>query len=167
MFAATQVAAATVTVRQHELAGSPVLGAMMWCTVVPPRRQDRPSTLEVARPPSLISTVCLMRTLSVVVSKRASSATPTSQPPSGAGPATLMSPPRLTRAPASVAAAIAAAARSAANAFAVAPRSRSTPSGTVTVPPAVSSRIARQAPPATGGRLAGPVSCLTRTKSLS
>ena len=62
-----------------------------------------------------------------------SSATRTGQPPSGTGPASAMSPPRLTRTPAPDARAAARAARSAPSAFAVAPRSSSTPSASAIV----------------------------------
>src|SRR5436190_2026243 len=51
----------------------------------------------------------------------------TGQPPSGAGPATRMSPPRLIRTPPPVVAHAAVAARSAASALAVAPRSTRAP----------------------------------------
>ena len=97
--ASTHVAAATVAVRQQDLAGSPVRGvdeaAKRWrCRCREPRC---PSTLDVARPPSLIGhELPVDATLAVVVSKLASSATPTSQPSARGGPATLMSPPRLT-----------------------------------------------------------------------
>jgi hypothetical protein len=59
VFASTHVAAATLTVRQQESAGRPVLGAMMWCSRVPPRCQARAWVLEVARPPSRMMTVWL------------------------------------------------------------------------------------------------------------
>jgi len=58
VFASTQVAAATLTARQHDRAGSPVLGTMMWCSRVLPRRQLRTAVPEVAKPPVLISTLC-------------------------------------------------------------------------------------------------------------
>ena len=62
-----------------------------------------------------------------------SSAIRTGQPPSGASPATAMSPPRMTSTPSAVARAPPGRARSAASAFAVAPRSSSTPFGASTV----------------------------------
>ena len=62
-----------------------------------------------------------------------SSVTNSLQPGSRRGPATAMSPPRLTSTPAPVSAAMARAARSAHSAFAVAPKSNSTPPGMRTV----------------------------------
>src|SRR6516225_8702331 len=41
VFASTQVAATTLTVRQQELTGIPVLGSMMWCSRAVPRDQAR------------------------------------------------------------------------------------------------------------------------------
>jgi hypothetical protein len=52
-----QVPAATLTVRQHDRAGSPVAGSMMWCTRRPPTVQARTVVLDVASPPELIVTV--------------------------------------------------------------------------------------------------------------
>src|SRR5262249_61097813 len=56
VFASTQLAAATLTVRQQDCAGSPVAGVMMWCSRAVPRRQLRTAVPEVARPPVQIST---------------------------------------------------------------------------------------------------------------
>ena len=64
----------------------------------------------------------------------------------GGGPATRMSPPRLTSTPQPAAAAMRTAARSAANALAVAPRSSSTPAGTRAVRRAGSSSTGCQPP---------------------
>ena len=44
------------TLRQQDRAGRPVRGSMMWCNRSPARSHARPSTLEVARPPSLTRT---------------------------------------------------------------------------------------------------------------
>ena len=54
-FASTQVAAATLAARQQDSTGSPVRGAMMWCSLIPPRCQDRTPVLEVASPLSEIT----------------------------------------------------------------------------------------------------------------
>jgi hypothetical protein len=57
VFASVQLPAATLTVRQQDLAGSPVAGSMMWCTCRPPTFQVRTVVLDVARPPELTVTV--------------------------------------------------------------------------------------------------------------
>jgi hypothetical protein len=56
-FASTQVAAATLTVRQTGGGGAPVAGLTMWCTVRSPRRHTRTVVLDVASPPRVIATV--------------------------------------------------------------------------------------------------------------
>ena len=81
MFASTQVAAATLAVRQHGAATSPVRGSTMWCTVRPPRRQRRRTVPEVARPPAVRVTVRVgLRGASW------SSPTPICQPSAGGSP---------------------------------------------------------------------------------
>ena len=97
MLASVQVAAATLTVRQRELAGSPVRGSMMWCWRRPPASQVRTVVLEVARPPELIVTVWPGASAGAAWS----SVILTCQPSLGGGPATARSPPRLTRTPTS------------------------------------------------------------------
>ncbi len=167
MFASTQLAAATLTVRQQESAGRPVAGSMMWCRLAPPRRHARAEVLEVARPPSRITTTWLGSTSAMTVSKATSSAIPTSQPFAGGSPATLMSPPRLTSTPQPNSAATRAADRSAASALAVAPRSSMTPAGTVTWRRAASSRTCRQPPAGASGRRKGRVRPRARAQSWS
>jgi hypothetical protein len=56
VFASTQVAAATLTARQHDRTGRPVAGAMMWCSWTLPRRQLRTAVPDVASPPVWIIT---------------------------------------------------------------------------------------------------------------
>jgi hypothetical protein len=58
VLASTQLAAATLTVRQQDRAGSPVAGSMMWCIRRPPTAQARTVVLEVASPPERMVTVC-------------------------------------------------------------------------------------------------------------
>jgi hypothetical protein len=58
VFASVQVPAATLTVRQHVVAGAPVAGSTMWCTGRPPTDQARTVVLDVARPPVEMATVC-------------------------------------------------------------------------------------------------------------
>ena len=166
MFACSAVSAATDTVRQTGVTGSPLRGSRMWCSVTPPRRQRRAAVPEVARPPALMAIIADWPA-------GGSSGCPvmswtrTRQPPSGACPATEMSPPRLTSTPQPSRSASRAAARSAARAFAVAPRSSRTPAGTVSSRASWSSRICRQL-----GRLrtltcSGGPSWLTSSKSRS
>ena len=128
VFASTQVAAATLTVRQHGSATSPVRGSTMWCTVRPPRRQVRTAVPDVAMAPETTVTIESGSTSASTWS----SPTAIRQPPGGAAPATRTSPPRLTSTPQPAAVAARTAIRSAARAFAVAPRSSSTPIGTST-----------------------------------
>ena len=85
--------------------------------------------LEVAMPPRSIAIVWW----TPETCARWSSAMPIAQPPSGARPATAMSPPRETSTPQPAAAAALAAARSAASAFPVAPRSSCVPGATQAV----------------------------------
>ena len=140
--AMTHVGAATETSCQQVLALSPVAGSTMWCTWRPARRQLRTDVPELARPPWRRAT-----TTSAVAGSAAQSADiPTAQPSSGA-PATETSPPRFTSTGVPVNAAILAAARSDASALAVAPRSRTTPSGARRRPSGLSSR---QRHPGTG-----------------
>ena len=94
----------------------------------PPRRHRRAVVPEVAMPPAVMTTVGS----SPSSGSSWRSERRTTQPPAGAGPATATSPPRLTSTPAPVRSAARAAARSAHHALAVAPRSSSTPTGTVT-----------------------------------
>jgi len=61
MLASAQVAAATLTVRQQERAGSPVRGSMMWCIVLRSAVQVLTVVLDVARPPERSVMVCLAR----------------------------------------------------------------------------------------------------------
>ena len=142
VFASTQVAAVTDTVRQGEAAGSPVRGFSTWCSTRSPRTQRRADVLEVASPPAAMATVDVGPVTSSS-GRPGRSWTRTTQPPGGGGPATATSPPRLTRTPQPSRAAISAAALSAANAFAVAPRSNWMPAGTVSRAPARSSRSSR------------------------
>ena len=140
VFASVQVPAATLTVRQHERAGWPVAGSTMWCIRRPSRDQVRTVVLEVARPPEMIATVWPGASGPAAWS----SVTRTRQPPAGAGPATAMSPPRLTRTPQPSCRAISSAQRSAARALAVAPRSSCAPPASVARGGPVSSRTLRQ-----------------------
>ena len=147
VLASTQLPAVTLTVRQQETAGRPVAGLMMWCTRWPATAQVRTVVLEVASPPERIVTVCPGASGPAAWS----SVTRTPQPPprpsprsAGGGPATAMSPPRLTSTPDSVAAAIRLAQRSAAQALAVAPRSSWAPLVSCTSPRLRSSRTLRQ-----------------------
>ena len=55
VFASTQVAAVTLTVRHGERAGRPVRGSMMWCASEPQRRT---LVLDVARPPERRVSAC-------------------------------------------------------------------------------------------------------------
>ena len=166
-FASTQVAAATLAARQQDSTGSPVRGAMMWCSLIPPRCQDRTPVLEVASPLSEITIAWLgSPPLSSGVNSTLSRM-PTRQPPGGGWPATLMSPPRLTSTPQPVMAAIATAARSAASALAVAPRSSITPAGTLTTPLAWSSSTVRQPAAGAGGWVRALVSRRATAKSWS
>ena len=120
----------------------------MWCSCTSPATQRRTVVPEVARPPVASATVGPGSSSSAAWS----SAIRTGQPPSGAGPATATSPPRLTSTPVAEACAAHCALRSAASAFAVAPRSSSTSRSTRTVRRSVSSSIRRQ--PGTGANRA-------------
>ena len=100
----------------------------MWCTVRPARRQVRTAVPDVAMAPETTVTVESGSTSASTWS----SPTAIRQPPGGAAPATRTSPPRLTSTPQPAAVAARTAIRSAARAFAVAPRSSSTPIGTST-----------------------------------
>src|SRR6266511_2256115 len=120
VLASTQVAAATLTVRQTTRAGLPVAGSTRWWSCWSPRRQRRAVVLEVASAPSWT------RTVSPGASGPASwrSATRTDQPPAGGSPAVARSPPRLTSTPQPAARCARTAARSAASALADPPPSR-------------------------------------------
>ena len=144
VFASVQLPAATLTVRQQDLAGSPVAGSMMWCTGLPLARQVRTVVLDVASPPELIVTVWP----GAPAGAAWSSVTFTCQPPAGAVPPTATSPPRLTSTPQPVLAAICAAHWSAARALAVAPRSSWVPGSSQARPAARSRCTLRQ--PGTG-----------------
>src|SRR6266487_3922610 len=130
VLASTQVAAATLTVRQTTGAGRPVAGSTRWWSCSSPRLQRRAVVLEAASTPSWT------RTVSLWASGPAScrSATRTAQPPAGGFPAVARSPPRLTSTPQPAARCARTAARSAQSALAVAPRSSRTPLGTRTRP---------------------------------
>src|SRR6185312_2877372 len=155
VFAPTQLAAVTVTVRQTGSAGRPVRGSSTWWKAVPPRRQRRTAVLDVARPPPCIRTTGPACPGVVTSSRAVSSVSRTGQPAGGTGPAAARSPPTLTRTPAPVSAAIAAAARSTASAFAVAPRSSAVPGG-IRIASLLTS-ISRHAPGGGGAALvAGP-----------
>ena len=143
VFAATQVDAATVTVRQVSAAGRPVRGSTMWWRSPPAARQRRTAVLDVASPPSRIETTGP----GASGPARWSSAIRTVQPPPGEAPATARSPPRETRTPAPVASWTRRAQRSAAKALAVEPRSSSTPGGMRTRP-RVRSTVTRRQPAA-------------------
>src|SRR5579871_3832859 len=97
VLASAQVAAATLTVRQGDSTGAPVAGSMRWCILCRPVSQVRTVVLEVARPPDLIVTVWPGASSGAAWL----SVTRTCQPSLGDGPATAMSPPRLTRTPTS------------------------------------------------------------------
>ncbi len=75
-------------------AGRPVRGSIRWCSSSPPRCQRRRTMLDVARPPPSMTT----DGPGPSVGASCSSASRTTQPPSD-GPATAMSPPRLTSTP--------------------------------------------------------------------
>ncbi len=124
---------------------SPVRGSTMWCTVRPARRQARHVVLDVARPPGPHGDLGVRLD---GPASRWSSPMPIRQPLLRRGPAVLMSPPRLTSTPQPSAVPIRRAARSAASALAVAPRSRPTVRGTITVAP---HRVQRHPPPAGRG----------------
>src|SRR6202795_3834016 len=94
-FAAAHDGAATVAVRHTGRAGAPVAGSTTWWRVSAPRVHRRTVVLDVARPPDRMATTgpgpssgC--RWWSPMV---------TGHPSSGGGPATAMSPPRLTSTP--------------------------------------------------------------------
>ena len=107
-----QELAATVTSTHGLKAMSPVLGSTMWCSSRPPRRQVRTAVPELAMPPEDMLTTVVVCSGGVDESK----ARPIGQPPSGASPATAMSPAKLTSTPVPRDPAIPAAARSAAGA---------------------------------------------------
>ena len=125
VLAARQVCAATLTVRHTGSADHPVRGSRMWWTRSAPRRHRRRIVLDVA-------SAAPDGSATEPAGSSASSWTSTCQPPSGAGPAVAMSPPRLMSTPLPVARWTRSAQRSAAIALAVAPRSSTTPGGTVT-----------------------------------
>ena len=120
----------------------------MWCIRRPSRVQVRTVVLEVARPPAVMATVWPGASGPAAWS----SVTRIRQPPAGTGPATAMSPPRLTRTPQPRCRAISSAQRSAAQALAVAPRSSCAPPASRPGGP-VSSCTLRQ--PGTAGRSGG------------
>ena len=124
---------------------------------------NRATVEEVASPPSRMVTTVLGPTGGASGSPVTSSIR-TRQPPSGAGPATAMSPPRETRQPLPVRRVIAAAARSAVRAFAVAPRSTRTPGAIRTRRSRASSSIRCQ--PGAGEPSTGPVAA-TAARSTS
>ena len=67
----------------------------MWCISTLPRTQRRTVVEDVATPPDRIE----MASSPVAMGAALSSLAWTTQPPSGGGPATAMSPPRLTSTP--------------------------------------------------------------------
>jgi hypothetical protein len=161
MLASRARPAATLTVRQMDLAGFPVAGSMMWCSFRPWLSQARTVVLDVASPPALMATVWPGASGPAAWS----SVTRTRQPPAGASPATAMSPPRLTSTAQSSRSAITSAQRSAAQALAVAPRSSWAPPVSVTRGGSVLSSTLRQPgtrpagasrPPAPGPGTPGP-----------
>ena len=142
VLASTHDPAATVTVRQHGVAGSPVAGSTRWWTGVPPRVQCRLPTPEVASPPEWIDhrgggvrvTADVGHADGEALGRRTSDSHVAAERHQGAATELIR---RSTIA-----------ARSAAQALAVAPRSRSVPAGMVTVPWTASSTTDRQ--PGTG-----------------
>ena len=95
VLASTHVPAATLAVRHGPAVLRPVAGSTMWCTAWPRRRHRRAAVPEVAIPPPAIATV--WPGASSAASWR--SVTRTRHPPAGGGPATAMSPPKLTSTP--------------------------------------------------------------------
>ena len=126
VLASTHDAPATVTVRQHGVTGRPVVGSTTWCTGASPRSQWRLAIPELASPPETIETAA------GASGSPQMSATPTTNPPSGAD-RTARSPPKETSTPQPSRLEMASADRSAAHALAVAPRSRMVPAGMATV----------------------------------
>ena len=94
VLASTQVAAATLTVRQRERAGRPVRGSMMWWRAGAPAPHRRARRRQAARARSASGLPGRVRRARDGRRRRARSS-----PPAGAGPATAMSPPRLTSTP--------------------------------------------------------------------
>src|SRR3954470_2377135 len=126
VLAAKQVCAAALTVRHTGSADHPVRGSRMWWTTSLSHRQRRWIVLDVA-------SAAPDGSATEPAGSSASSWTKTCQPPSGAGPAVAMSPPRLMSTPLPVAWCARWAQRSAAMALAVAPTSSRIPGGTVTM----------------------------------
>ena len=127
VLASTQEAAATDTVRHGESTGRPVEGSTRWWTRFRPNIQCLRPIPELARPPE--ATV----TLTTASSASQTSAIPMAKPSAGA-PNTATSPPRERRTPHPNFVRMDHAAWSAAQAFAVDPRSMTTPTGAATVP---------------------------------
>ena len=128
--AVSQVSATTVAVRHVTRAEPPERGSTMWWTETPSaERHLRTVVDEVATAPWAMAITSASRASSGSIAL--SSTTVMRQPPSGARPAVAMSPPRLTRTPASgpTAPRAASAARSAARPLPVDPRSSSTSMG--------------------------------------